>query len=68
MGIHVYSFDRRGFGMSEGRQGEIGGSVLFDDHWGFIDKVIKDRSYSDDIPKFLFGISMGGLLAIALSL
>jgi alpha-beta hydrolase superfamily lysophospholipase len=57
--------DRRGFGLSGGKRGLIEEDWL-EDHLQFIDWVMKTKEYPHDIPKFLFGVSTGGLIAFRL--
>jgi acylglycerol lipase len=64
-GIHVYAFDRRGFGNSEGQRGEIG-EKLYEDHWGFFARALEHGNHNKNIPKYLYGYSFGGLIATRL--
>ena len=60
-GIRVFSYDRKGYGKSEGVKGRADSYVL-QDCLAFIDHVVKERSL-EDAKKFIYGVSMGGLLA-----
>ena len=64
-GIAVHGFDRKGFGLSGGKRGEISETEL-EDHWDFIDHVLKTKGYADSIPRFVWGYSYGGLMALRL--
>jgi alpha-beta hydrolase superfamily lysophospholipase len=65
-GIHVYALDRRGFGMSEGLRGQLSREFMFDDHWAFIDGALAHGKHPASIPKFVWGISLGGVIATTL--
>lgn len=43
-GIRIFSYDRKGFGKSEGARGRVG-KHLEEECLGFIDLVIKERGY-----------------------
>lgn len=59
-GFTVYSYDQRGHGTSEGRRAVVDMTLLVEDH-------LKAREALRDqpLPVFLFGHSMGGLIAAA---
>lgn len=61
-GITTIGFDIRGHGKSEGLRGSIRSSQdLVNDYMDFIQLI--DTLYDKNIPRFLFGISMGGMLS-----
>jgi pimeloyl-ACP methyl ester carboxylesterase len=65
--IRTYSFDRRGFGRSQGprrmlRTDDRG----FRDHWDFFDAVAFLRGYPKTVPKILVSHGLGSLFAMHL--
>lgn len=54
----VYSFDQRGYGKSDGLSGYVS---RISDYLKDIDQQLK-AIFKDDVPMFIFGHSMGGLL------
>jgi len=65
-GYAVYAFDHRGHGQSGGKRASIRVFREYvDDLARFIDRVRETRPYP---PRFLFGHSMGGLVALQLVL
>ena len=56
-GIDVYAKDRRGFGLSEGARGRLIKEETISDMLEFLETIPRD------VPTFLFGYSMGGLIA-----
>ena len=61
--IHTYCFDRRGFGYSRSDQiqtGRIDKQEAIDDLSHYVYKIYSDQQH---LPFFLFGYSLGGLLA-----
>lgn len=59
-GIHVYGFDQRGFGRSEGLRGHTPSfQHLMDDIYLAIQHARQDAG--EDLPLFLYGHSLGGL-------
>jgi len=61
-GISVMAFDQRGHGKSPGRRGHIHSMA---DYRGDVEAVIKlAESKWPDIPKFIFGHSMGSLVVL----
>ena len=66
--IRTYSFDRRGFGKSQGERGLIEiNERTFVDHWDFFDSVSFLRGYHRAIPKILVSHGLGSLFATHLS-
>ncbi len=62
-GYHLVGFDLRGHGLSEGKRGHTPDlNHMMDD----IEIFLKESSYrfGDDIPAFLYGHSLGGLLVL----
>lgn len=60
LGIDVLSYDQRGHGMTGGLKAFIARfEYLLDDL-----NVVLNQAKSDDLPLFLFGHSMGGLVAV----
>ncbi len=65
--IAVYSLDLRGHGNSEGKRGHVNSlDEYFEDIESGLKRILS--SYGKDIPLFLFGNSMGGLVALMYSL
>ncbi len=61
-GAVVYAYDQRGYGHSEGRQGYVDSFERYiDDLEQFLEGV---RTQEPDLPLFLFGHSMGGLVVL----
>ncbi|CDW73017.1 UNKNOWN [Stylonychia lemnae] len=60
-GFRVFGMDRQGFGSSEGNRGDIGPNQV-QDQLDFVDAVVQQYSLQDE-KKYLFGISLGGLLS-----
>ena len=60
----MFAFDRRGFGRSEGLRGDIGPDVV-GDQFEFVDTIVGHFNLEKE-KKYLFGISMGGLLSARL--
>lgn len=61
-GYHIYAFDLRGHGKSEGKRGHVVSYRAFmDDIEDFT--ALQDKAYPD-VPHFLYGHSMGGNLVI----
>ena len=61
-GAAVYAYDQRGYGRSEGRRAYVSSFEHYlDDLALFLDHV---RSHQPDLPLFLFGHSMGGLVVL----
>lgn len=64
LGVRSYSFDRRGFGGSQGRRWEIkGDGRTFQDHWDFVETCTMLRGYPQAIPKILVSHGLGSLYA-----
>ena len=62
-GYVLAGFDQRGFGKSAGRRGHTPSmEAYFDDIDSFIEEI---RAQYSDIPLFLYGHSMGGILVLA---
>jgi len=61
-GIHVFSMDRRGYGQSEGLRGEVNKEFIFPDYWKFIDAALEYAKLPKETPKFLWCMSLGGLI------
>lgn len=59
--LHVFSFDQRGHGRSAGKQGLIRSLAQHVDDVGLMVERVYDRA--PDLPIFLLGHSMGGLVA-----
>ena len=59
--MHVFSVQRRGFGKSQGREGEVA-DFIYEDYWKFMDATLAQGKFKADIPKFGFGCSFGGLI------
>ena len=62
-GIKVYGFDQRGFGKTVRRYGTIGNSEGLDTVMADIGDACKAVK-QDGVPHFIFGHSMGGMLAL----
>lgn len=62
-GIAVFAFDHRGHGISEGKKGYSGSIDQFIEDVEHV--LMKCRSIFLEIPIFLFGHSMGGLIVAA---
>lgn len=60
-GFTVYSYDQRGHGASAGRRAQVDLNVLVDDHL----KAREALRHQTNLPVFLLGHSMGGLIAAA---
>ncbi|CDW87220.1 UNKNOWN [Stylonychia lemnae] len=61
-GFRIFGFDRHGFGRSEGARGETGPDPM-GDQWRFVDSIVEHFKLQD-AKKFIFGISLGGLLGM----
>jgi alpha-beta hydrolase superfamily lysophospholipase len=61
-GIAVYSFDQRGHGRSPGQRGHIDSFTLFRDDVLTFTRLV--AAQEPDIPLFLLGHSMGGLIVL----
>lgn len=62
--VRTYSFDRRGFGASNGRRGVIlNDERVFKDHWDFYDTISNLEGYPASIPKVLISHGLGSLYA-----
>ena len=62
--MRTYSFDRRGFGTSQGERGLLNTSEsAFKDHWDFVDSIGHLRGYPQTIPKVLVSHGLGSLYA-----
>ena len=61
-GVAVRALDLRGHGQSEGPRGQVGS---FDDYAADVRAVLDDVLAESDVPVFLMGHSMGGLVAAA---
>jgi acylglycerol lipase len=66
IGCLVVAFDHRGFGKSEGIKGLLDLPTHLADSQQFVDRV--EDIYGKNIPKFLAGLSMGGMTSYRLSL
>jgi alpha-beta hydrolase superfamily lysophospholipase len=61
----TYSFDRRGFGMSQGVRGLITtDNRAFRDHWDFFDACALITGIPENIPKILISHGIGSLYGI----
>ena len=66
-GVRSYSFDRRGFGASQGRRGDLMiDDRSFRDHWDFFDSCSFLRGYPQALPKILVSHGLGSLYAALL--
>eukprot|EP00347_Sterkiella_histriomuscorum_P004763 403359202 len=61
-GIRVLAMDRRGFGLSQGKRGQIS-ERLYEDQWNHVDQGTFLRGFQQNIPKFIIGHSQGALIA-----
>jgi len=61
-GVAVYSFDQRGHGQSPGQQGHIDSFTNYRDDVLTFMRFVSDQE--PDIPLFLLGHSMGGLIVL----
>ena len=63
LGLSIWAPDHRGHGQSDGKRGHVDSfSQYLDDLKQVID--VADRGRPDDVPIFLLGHSMGGLIAL----
>ena len=60
-GCSVFAYSRKGFGKSEGRRGRVGSHIV-EECLDFIYLVVRERKL-EKVKKYLYGVSMGGLLA-----
>ena len=66
--IPTFSFDRRGFGMSQGERGKIKvDERAFRDYWDFVDAISMLRGYPPQLPKVMVSQGLGSLFATHLS-
>eukprot|EP00283_Hemiselmis_rufescens_P015095 CAMPEP_0173438004 /NCGR_PEP_ID=MMETSP1357-20121228/19095_1 /TAXON_ID=77926 /ORGANISM="Hemiselmis rufescens, Strain PCC563" /LENGTH=322 /DNA_ID=CAMNT_0014403243 /DNA_START=30 /DNA_END=998 /DNA_ORIENTATION=+ len=64
-GYWVFSMDHQGHGRSEGERVHVESfSDYCDDYFQYIDQVLSSEPSLAKLPRFLFGQSMGGLIAI----
>ena len=66
--IPTFSFDRRGFGLSQGERGKITvNERAFRDYWDFIDAMSILRGYPPQLPRIIVSHGLGSLFAAHLS-
>jgi pimeloyl-ACP methyl ester carboxylesterase len=65
--VRTYSFDRRGYGRSQGKRNALRTDDRgFRDHWDFFDAVAFLRGYPKTVPKILVSHGLGSLFAMHL--
>ncbi len=63
-GVAVHAYDHRGHGRSEGRRTHVG---RFDEYLDDLERMLEQvRSEHPDLPLYLVGHSMGGLITLSL--
>ncbi len=67
-GYSVFAWDLRGHGHSEGKRGYVNRFQDFSDDLEAAIRFVKSEFWSNKLPLFLFGHSMGGLITLKLLL
>jgi len=61
-GYRMFGMDRHGFGKSEGVRGDVGPNII-ETQFRFVDKIVETFNLQNE-KKFIFGISLGGLIGL----